>query len=247
MMMLDTVRSGKPGDYYRGINVSYGYFRSFEQLNDSTVRNMLEFKRVGSTFDVSRLMNDVDTVITKYSFGKDPFAWDADFILYRAAAIHLYAAEITVNQYRPEGAVVRPNVLLAELFLNNGFYQSNPQQLGVRGRVGFADGDEYVTASADRIFLRHPFTNHVTGVLNIGTLANKQKYLEEKILEERARELAFEGERFYDLIRIARRRNDNSFLADRVAAKFEASEAAMIRERIMNEENWYIPFYIGKE
>lgn len=249
MMMLDTVpaRAGTPGDYYRGINVSYGYFRGIEQLRDSTVRNMLEFKRVESTFDVSRLMDGVDTVITKYSLEKDEFAWDADFILYRAAAIHLYAAEITVNQYRPEGSVVRPNVLLAERFLNDGSYNNMPQQLGVRGRVGFANGYEYVTASVDRFFPQDPFTNQVIGVVNLTSLADKQIYLEEKILEEKARELAFEGERFYDLMRIAKRRNDNSFLANRVAAKFVESEAAMIRERLMNEENWYIPFYIGTE
>ena len=34
------------------------------------------------------------------------------------------------------------------------------------------------------------------------------------------RELAFEGERFYDLMRVAQRRGDNAYLADRIAAKF---------------------------
>jgi hypothetical protein len=59
-------------------------------------------------------------------------------------------------------------------------------------------------------------------------------------MDERARELAFEGERFYDLIRIAKRRNDPSYLANKVAAKFKGEKAEQIRQYLMNEENWYI-------
>ena len=72
-------------------------------------------------------------------------------------------------------------------------------------------------------------------------LGAKQEYLEERILDERARELAYEGQRFYDLIRVAKRRNDPSFLADKVAAKFSGAKALQIREHLMNEENWYLP------
>jgi hypothetical protein len=67
--------------------------------------------------------------------------------------------------------------------------------------------------------------------------------IEDLIIAERAMELAFEGKRFSDLVRIAERRNDPAYLADRVAAKFEGTEMYdVIRNKLMNPENWYLPF-----
>lgn len=67
-------------------------------------------------------------------------------------------------------------------------------------------------------------------------------FIEDLIIEERSMELAFEGKRWFDLMRLARRRG-NEYLADRVAAKFtDPSAAQRVREKLMNEQNWYIPF-----
>lgn len=71
----------------------------------------------------------------------------------------------------------------------------------------------------------------------MASLILKQKYLEEMILDEPARELAFEGERFYDLIRIAKRRNDPSFLADRVSQKYSGAKREEIYQHLLNENN----------
>ena len=54
------------------------------------------------------------------------------------------------------------------------------------------------------------------------------------------RELAFEGERFYDLMRIARRRGDPSYLAEKVAAKFAPPQREQVRQHLLNEDNWYV-------
>ena len=64
-------------------------------------------------------------------------------------------------------------------------------------------------------------------------------YVEDKIIEELALETAFEGSRFHDLMRIAMRRNDPAYLADKVAAKHTGNEQA-IRSKLMDENNWYI-------
>ncbi|HRN49200.1 MAG TPA: hypothetical protein PKW69_14300, partial [Niabella sp.] len=69
--------------------------------------------------------------------------------------------------------------------------------------------------------------------------------LEDKIIEEASAELAFEGERWSDLTRIARRRNDNAFLADKVYEKLLKAgnpKASAVRAKLMNRENWYLPF-----
>lgn len=67
-------------------------------------------------------------------------------------------------------------------------------------------------------------------------------FIEDKIMEERAMELAFEGKRWFDLMRLARRRG-NAYLADKVAAKYtDTSTANAVWNKLMNEENWYMPF-----
>jgi len=66
--------------------------------------------------------------------------------------------------------------------------------------------------------------------------------IEDMIIEERAMELAFEGRRWFDLVRIAKRRGDPAYLADKVAAKFtDPGKAEMIRTKLLKEENWYLP------
>lgn len=76
----------------------------------------------------------------------------------------------------------------------------------------------------------------------IPALTGKQDsilFVEDKIQEELALETAFEGNRFQDLMRFAIRRNDNAYLADKVAAKHTADKQA-IRNKLMKSENWYL-------
>lgn len=243
---------GSPGDFYRGHRVSYCYIRNELQLDNAYVREMLELKRDQNDFEVEKKMEDVDTVIYKYTVGNeyDPFAHDANLIIARAAGVHLYAAEIYTYWAWNDigGGNYQPVVTRAEQFLNDGSYAGNGDQLGVRGRVGFSDGYEKILVP-DIIYNHDPFTNEVLGYTSMaGNLTQKQRYMEEQVLNERARELAYEGERFYDLMRVAKRRGENSFLADMVASKFtDPGQAEQIRQKLMDENNWYLPFYLGSE
>ena len=74
-------------------------------------------------------------------------------------------------------------------------------------------------------------------------LAAKQDsilWVEDRILEELAAETAFEGNRFFDLLRISRNRpNHPEFMAEKVSAKYE--NAAVMKAKLMNLNNWFLP------
>jgi hypothetical protein len=65
-------------------------------------------------------------------------------------------------------------------------------------------------------------------------------YVEDAIVDELALETAFEGNRFHDLMRVALRRNDKAFLANKVAEKYTLNKAA-IKAKLMDDANWYLP------
>lgn len=73
------------------------------------------------------------------------------------------------------------------------------------------------------------------------SVAKQQEYVDSLILDEGALEFAFEGQRFYDLMRMALRRNDTGFLADRVyARKGNGTKDADIKKDLTNKNNWYL-------
>ena len=60
------------------------------------------------------------------------------------------------------------------------------------------------------------------------------------IIEEMALEGAFEGYRYYDLMRVALRRNDVAYLAEPISMRNGEQDAA-IRAKLNDMSNWYLP------
>jgi starch-binding outer membrane protein, SusD/RagB family len=69
------------------------------------------------------------------------------------------------------------------------------------------------------------------------------KQVDKLILEEKALEGGFEGLRWFDLVRVAKRHNDPSILANLVAKKYPVEQRAAKMARLMDRNYWYFPYY----
>lgn len=243
---LDPNRRGFPSDYFRGFGSSYNYVQNGQVMNGMLYNMMLASKMENDYRTVNSIMEGVDTIVFKYSINKERYDQDANLNIYRAGGMQLYLAEIYTWWAYEQNGLIKTFTTNAVAIVNDGSnydLQADRRQLGIRGRVGYTG--QYGGIQVGNInYLQNPFTNEVIGYTDLtGNLQAKQLYLEELILDERARELAFEGERFYDLIRVAKRRNDPSFLAKKVSAKFSGSQRQAMYTKLLDEKNWYINIF----
>jgi len=244
-----TVDPGIPGDFSRGYGSSYIYVKNGVPLTQKEVSEMLNLRLLGFWDEVNDIMRNVDTIVHKYTIGKNPFDRDANFIVYRAPTMHLYASEIMANRQYMDGNSFRHDISAAEDYIYTGDYiGTNDGRMGTAGRAGFP---LKTGKSVDRdiYYIFDPNTNEIIGSENIASTLEKQLYMEEIIMDERARELAYEGERFFDYIRIARRReragNDGiEWLANKISESRPAPDRETIRSHLMDENNWYLPFIL---
>ena len=72
-------------------------------------------------------------------------------------------------------------------------------------------------------------------------LSDSIEWVEEQLVNEYALETALEGNRFHDLMRISRYRNNPSYLAQKVAAKFTGSQKTAVYTKLQDMSNWYLP------
>ncbi len=73
------------------------------------------------------------------------------------------------------------------------------------------------------------------------TTASTTEQIEDFILRERGLELGFEGDRWYDIMRFARRRGPQ-YLIDRVKKRIPTVEHARIQATLSDVKNWYLPY-----
>jgi starch-binding outer membrane protein, SusD/RagB family len=76
-------------------------------------------------------------------------------------------------------------------------------------------------------------------------LYNTPTRYEDVILEERARELAFEGKRWFDLLRMGRRNNyaRKSALIEKMVRNVPSTQKRILQTKLTNPLSWYLPVY----
>jgi starch-binding outer membrane protein, SusD/RagB family len=65
--------------------------------------------------------------------------------------------------------------------------------------------------------------------------------LNDLIMQERAMELAMEGKRWFDLLRVANNDNNPDFLIDKIVKSRSVGERSLIKSRIIDPRSWYMP------
>jgi hypothetical protein len=174
---------------------------------------------------------------------------DGRWFLDRAANVHLHFAEAANRDGRRKIAYALLNNGLSTTFdptpgvsgrdvtnIMNTLYESGPYSFDARnGEVPRYRGDWY----------RHAGIRSVARVVETGVVGDSTLSIENSLINENALELAFEGHRWGELVRIAMRRNDPAFLADKVYNKLVKAgnpNAATVRAKLMTQSNWYLPF-----
>lgn len=110
----------------------------------------------------------------------------------------------------------------------NVFTEQNTQGVHARG-CGDADADTLYV-------MPQPLTPLAS---RADTVAWQQPRVEDLIVSELALETAFEGLRFYDLMRVALRRGDADYLAARVSRRNGTQDMALY-SKLLDKTNWYL-------
>lgn len=156
------------------------------------------------------------------------FSSTGGIIKYTRTASDPYTSDMPVLLYRAADV----HLMLAEAYTNLGFFKLaldlvnngsdslfTPASMGIRGRLSLT-----------------PLT------INGTDLQDSIINMENLIIEEKGHEMAFEGKRYFDLLRIAKRRNDPDYLSNHILTRFDNPDTTNIKYFFQNQENWYLPF-----
>ena len=201
--------------------------------------------------DASWRYENGEPVVYKYLMEvTTPFQHDADLYLCRTGTIFLRYAEavnrlgkckLALAMLNPQGGSLAadpassdPNWRIDPTYEFDSIFDRDKKHLfalskGVRGRCSVAENAIPAQASLQDSIL----------------------YIENLISQEYALELAFEGDRWMNLLRIATRRereapgSGTTFISDAVSSKFTAkgdvTSATLVKNHLMNVKGWFIP------
>ncbi len=226
---------------------------AIDKWNSETQANGIPYDARGSKYTYKMVGNDpvIMKYLFKYEAAADPFKTEGDWFLYRAAKLVLRYAEAANrdNEHRVadgiynrggiRGAFTKAGLNTGTADVTNEMQTHKPFPYDFKCREG-----QYP-------YYRDDWYRASLGVRGRANLIKKEVVgdslisIENNLIDEAALELAYEGNRWEDLVRIARRRNDPSFLADKIYDKLSKegnAEAANVKAKLLNPNNWYLPF-----
>ena len=122
--------------------------------------------------------------------------------------------------------------------------QFDPQYFSNKSSASLAD-DNFSTRDIKGIHSRgcgDAAANKDYVIPALATANDTMLWVEDAIMEEIALETPVENVRFYDLMRVALRRHDNSYLASRIAVRDgQEHEDVALKTLLMDARNWYLP------
>jgi len=218
-----------------------------------------DLRRLATMRNVSK-QDSIFAVMTKF--------FSANVPIYRTATIYLRLAEAMNRMGQPEAAFailkdgIKDDPSATYLYFHPSDYDDR------MGTIEFLESvvpflakensayfdDNWGIHSRGANYTQGAFTGYQLDTLvtqkmaelNItpmGNLNDTINAVEDLICDEMALELAFEGNRFGDLTRIARHKNRAAFYGDNYGSKWLADKLAFKNPKVslLDEKNWYLP------
>ena len=138
--------------------------------------------------------------------------------------------------YSPDGKSVRPSTILNSCgFIVYRYADVLLMKAEALSQLGqYPEALQIINEIRDR-----------AGVPSVINLANSARDYENTILDERALELAFEGKRWFDLLRMGRRNNYSRKLEliDIIVSNVPSNQKRILKIKLANPLGWYMPIY----
>lgn len=219
-------RKAAPGKYLLAPTNKMLSLYENQERNDYSKKCV--FRGLGVTYES---YSSVDGEITKYALNdkQDIFTSDTHIPVYRVVEAHLGMAEALCFMGRFQEAFAFLDDGLKTYWNGTAFiapfteYPANlKNNIGSRARANLLPIDQKALFASCESKSDSIFT------------------MSKVLADEIAMEFAYEGKRWFSLIRLARNLNDSDFLAKEVAGKFGEGEEGFYRTFLQNQDNWFI-------
>ena len=225
---------------------SISLWNSQRQINNFPFdsRGRMTYKTVGGKPVVMKYLYNYIDPLTSLNLGNANFG-KGQWLLYRAATLHLRFAEAANRDGRRKLAFALMNQGISTTFNNTAITDKTNLMNTFDVPPYNFDGRNGDNPSFRASWYRNTGIRGRASLQSVAVVGDSTLSIENSLIEESALELAYEGQRWGDLVRVALRRNDPAFLADKVYLKLKKANnpnAEAVRAKLLVSSNWFLPF-----